>query len=271
MGNRIDERFNVLAEQGKTAFIPYITAGDPTLEQTESIIHALEAAGSDIIEVGVPFSDPIGDGPIIQEAAQRALRHRVSLRDVLAMIRRIRENSDVPVLIFTYFNPLLAYGIDAFAKDAAAAGADGVLCVDLPPDEADEYRAALDANNVRTVFLLAPTTTEKRIALVAKQSTGFVYYVSRLGVTGVQSDLASDLRGAVAKVKQHTHKPVAVGFGISKPEHAREVASYADGVVVGSAIVRMIGELGDVPDLAEKVGAFVHSLSVASKEDSTSA
>jgi tryptophan synthase alpha chain len=265
MGNRIDERFIALAAQEKSAFIPYITAGDPTLAQTESVLHALEQAGSDIIELGVPFSDPIGDGPIIQEAAQRALKHNVSLRDVLAMIKRVREKSEVPILIFTYFNPLLAYGIEDFARDAATAGADGVLCVDLPPDEADEYRAALDENNMRTVFLLAPTTTEERIAVVAKQSSGFVYYVSRLGVTGVQSELQADLNTAVEKVRRHTDKPVVVGFAVSKQEHAIAVDSYADGVVVGSAIVRLIGDLGDVPELAEKVGAFAQSLSEAAK------
>jgi len=263
--NRIDQRFQELNAAGKTAFIPYITAGDPTLAKTEEIVYALEKAGADIIEFGVPFSDPIGDGPVNQEAALRALKHHVTLKDIIALIKKIREKSEVAILIFTYYNPVLAYGIEAFAKDAAAAGADGVLCVDLPPEEADEYKAALDANNLRTVFLLSPTSTEKRIQLIAKQSTGFIYYVSRLGVTGEQADLAADLEQAVANVQKHTDTPVAVGFGISTPDQARKVAGMAQGVVVGSAIVRMIGELGESPETAEKVGAFVKTLVDATK------
>jgi tryptophan synthase alpha chain len=263
--NRIDQRFQELNAAGKTAFIPYITAGDPTLAQTEQIVYALEKAGADIIEFGVPFSDPIGDGPVNQEAALRALKHQVSLRDVIALIKTIREKSQVAILIFTYYNPVLAYGIDAFAKDAAAAGADGVLCVDLPPEEADDYKAALDANDLRTIFLLSPTSTEARIQLIAKQSSGFIYYVSRLGVTGEKADLAADLEQAVANVQKHTDTPVAVGFGISTPEQAKKVAGMARGVIVGSAIVRMIGELGESPETADKVGAFVKTLVDATK------
>ena len=254
--NRIDQRFEDLKAAGKTAFIPYITAGDPTLAQTEKIVYALEEAGADIIEFGVPFSDPIGDGPVNQEAALRALKHNVTLKDVIVLIKKIRAKSEVAILIFTYYNPVLAYGLDAFAKDAAAAGADGVLCVDLPPEEADD---------MRTVFLMSPTSTNQRIELIAKQSTGFIYYVSRLGVTGEQSDLAADLDQAVGNIQKHTDTPVAVGFGISTPEQAKKVASMAQGVVVGSAIVRMIGDLGDSDETAPKVGAFVKSLVDATK------
>lgn len=263
--NRIDQRFQDLKAAGKTAFIPYITAGDPTLAQTEEIVYALEAAGADIIEFGVPFSDPIGDGPVNQEAALRALKHNVTLRDVLALIKRIREKSQVAILIFTYYNPVLAFGLKAFAEAAADAGADGVLCVDLPPEEADEYKAALDEAGLRTVFLMSPTSTDERIQLIAKQSTGFIYYVSRLGVTGEQAALAADLDQAVANIQKHTTTPVAVGFGISTPEQARAVGSMAQGVVVGSAIVRMIGQLGESPETAAKVGAFVKSLVDAAK------
>jgi tryptophan synthase alpha chain len=265
--NRIDQRFQDLKAAGKTAFIPYITAGDPTLAQTEEIVYALEAAGADIIEFGVPFSDPIGDGPVNQEAALRALKHNISLRDVLALIKKIREKSQVAILIFTYYNPVLAFGLKAFAKAAEEAGADGVLCVDLPPEEADEYKVALDAHGLRTVFLMSPTSTDERIKLIAKQSTGFIYYVSRLGVTGEQSALAADLDQAVANIQKHTDTPVAVGFGISTPEQAKAVATMAQGVVVGSAIVRMIGQLGESPDTAAKVGAFVKSLADATKGD----
>ncbi len=265
MENRIDMRFQALKSKGETAFIPYITAGDPTLDQTEAIVYALEEAGADIIELGVPFSDPIGDGRVNQEAAQRALENDVSLRDVMALAARIRKRSQIPLLLFTYFNPVLALGMEVFAAAAAEAGVDGALCVDLPPEEAGEYKAAMDKRGLCTVFLLAPTSSDARIELIAKHSTGFVYYVSRLGVTGEQAELAADLQGAVARVKRHTDAPVAVGFGISKPEHAAEVAGYADGVVVGSAIVRMIGELGDAPETAAKVGAFAATLAAAAK------
>lgn len=263
--NRIDQRFQDLKAAGKTAFIPYITAGDPTLAQTEEIVYALEAAGADIIEFGVPFSDPIGDGPVNQEAALRALKNNVTLRDVLALIKKIREKSKVAILIFTYYNPVLAFGLKAFAEAAADAGADGVLCVDLPPEEADEYKMALDAHGLRTVFLMSPTSTDERIQLIAKQSTGFIYYVSRLGVTGEQAALAADLDKAVANIQKHTTTPVAVGFGISTPEQAKAVATMAQGVVVGSAIVRMIGQLGESPETAAKVGAFVKTLADAAK------
>ncbi|MBI2423262.1 MAG: tryptophan synthase subunit alpha [Candidatus Hydrogenedentes bacterium] len=263
--NRIDARFAALKAEGKTAFIPYITAGDPNLAQTEKLVYALEKAGVDIIEFGVPFSDPVGDGPVNQEAALRALKNHITLKDIFACVARIRTNSPIPIVLFTYFNPVLAYGFVGFARDAAAAGVDGVLCVDLPPEEATEYKAALDEAGVRTVFLMAPTSTDKRIELIARNSTGFIYYVSRLGVTGERDALETDLRSAVARIKQHTDKPVAVGFGISTPAHARDVASMADGVVVGSAIVRMIGQLGDTPDMPEKVAAFTKTLVDAAK------
>ena len=263
--NRIDTRFAQLRERGETAFIPYITAGDPSLSRTEEIVYALEAAGADIVEFGVPFSDPIGDGKVNQEAAQRALAQGVTLRGIFALIKRIRAKSEIPILLFTYYNPVLVYGCEAFAKDAGEAGADGVLCVDLPPEEADEYCTALEANSLRTVFLLAPTSTDERIERIAKQSTGFVYYVSRLGVTGEQSQLSADLSEAVARVKRHTGKPVAVGFGISTPEQAAKVGAMTEGVVVGSAIVRMIGKLGDSDNTAVEVGAFVKSLADAAK------
>ncbi len=263
--NRIEARFELLKTAGKTAFIPYITAGDPTIARTREIVLALEKAGADVIELGIPFSDPVGDGPVIQEAMMRALETGITPGDVLELVKSVREASEVPILLFTYYNPILAVGEAEFARRAAEAGADGVLCVDLPPEEADTHKAALDAHNLCTVFLTAPTSTDARLALVAKQCTGFVYYVSRMGVTGEQAALANDLNTAVSRIKKHSQVPVAVGFGISKPEHAREVASMADGVVVGSAIVRMIGELGDTPEMAGKVGDFVQTLVEATK------
>lgn len=264
--NRIDARFRALKEKKQTAFIPYITAGDPTLARTEEIVLALDAAGADVIELGVPFSDPVGDGPVIQEAAQRALARGATLPSILDSVRRIREQSQVPILLFSYFNPLLAYGLTRFAKDAAAAGVDGVLCVDLPPEEAEEeYKAALDAAALCTIFLVAPTTTDARIETIARCCTGFVYYVSRMGVTGERQSLAADLQEALARIHQHTDKPVAVGFGIATPEQARHVAGMAEGVVVGSAIVRLIASIGDAPELAARVRAFASELADASR------
>jgi len=263
--NRIEERFATLKAAGKTAFIPYITGGDPTLAKSKEIILALEAAGADIIELGVPFSDPVGDGPVIQAASQRALLNHVTTSDILALVKDVRQTSQVPILLFSYFNPILVYGIERLAKDMADAGADGLLCVDLPAEEAEEYKAALAAHGLCTVFLTAPTTSDERLAAVAQQCTGFVYYVSRLGVTGEQSALVTDLAEQVARIKRQTGKPVAVGFGISTPEHAKAVAGMAEGVVVGSAIVRLIGEKGGAADMAEAVRAFVEPLVQAAK------
>ena len=263
--NRIEARFEQLKQRGEAAFIPFITAGDPSLAITKEIILALESAGADIIELGIPFSDPVGDGPVIQEASQRALLNGVTLRDVLNLVRDVRQTSQVPILLFSYFNVLLSYGIERLAADMAEAGADGLLCVDLPPEEATEYKAAFDSHNLCTVFLAAPTTTDARLAAVAKQCTGFVYYVSRLGVTGERTALVEDLEQQVARIKRQTGKPVAVGFGVSTPEHARDVAKIAEGVVVGSAIVRLIGQKAGAPDTAKAVREFVEPMVRAAK------
>lgn len=263
--NRIDARFQQLAQRGQPAFIPFITAGDPTLDATARIVLELEKAGSDIIELGIPFSDPIADGIVNQEAAQRALKNNVSLHDVVALVKSLRAQTQVPLLLFTYFNPVLAYGAESFAKDCKEAGVDGILCVDLPPDEAGEFKQALDAAGIATVFLIAPTSTPDRVELIARNSSGFIYYVSRTGVTGERSSIERNVHDMVSQIKRHTHTPVAVGFGIASPDQAREIGSYADGVIVGSAIVRMIGALGDAPGMPAKVGAFVKSLADAAK------
>lgn len=263
--NRIEQRFADLNAQGVSAFVPYITGGDPSLAQTKAVVLALEAAGADVIELGIPFSDPVGDGPTIQEATQRAIAAGTTPKKMLELVRDIRKESEVPLLLFTYYNPIIAYGTEAFVKEASAAGADGILCVDLPPEEADEYKSILDAEGMCSVFLTAPTTTNERLAIIGKQCTGFVYYISRLGVTGTRTDLVTDLKEAVDRIKTHTQKPVAVGFGISTPAHAAEVATLAEGVVVGSAIVKLIGDTGDVPDLAEQVRAFAKPMADATK------
>lgn len=263
--SNIKKVFTDLKERGEKAFIPFITAGDPTLDITEALVLALEKAGADIVEFGVPFSDPLADGPVNQEAAQRALLNDVSLETILARVKSLRTKTQIPILLFTYYNPVLAYGADKLAQDGKEAGIDGILCVDLPPEEAVDYRKSFHAAGLDTVFLLAPTSTDERVKVIAEASSGFIYYVSRTGVTGEQSSIESSVEPMVEKIKQHTDIPVAVGFGISNPDQAKEIAGYGDAVVVGSAIVRMIGDLGDTPEATEKVGAFVKTLVDATK------
>lgn len=263
--NRIEQRFADLSRDKQPAFIPFITAGDPTLDATRRIVLALAEAGADVVELGVPFSDPLADGVVNQEAAQRALEHEVTLEHILGTVREIRKESEVPIVLFTYYNPVLAYGQEVLARDARDAGVDGILCVDLPPEEAGPYKEAFDGAGLSTIFLIAPTSTDKRIELISRASSGFIYYVSRTGVTGEQESIDETVREMVAKVKSHADLPVCVGFGISNPAQAAEIASSADGVVVGSAIVRMIGRLGDQEDMPRQVGDFVRTLVEASK------
>lgn len=263
--NRIEHCFKTLQSRDEKAFIPFITAGDPNLEITASLVLELEKAGADIIEFGVPFSDPLADGPVNQEAAQRALLNDVCLEDILACVKKLREQTQIPILLFTYYNPVFAYGVEKLALDALDAGVDGILCVDMPVEEATEYMAAFKGHDLATVFLLAPTSTDDRVEIIAKASTGFIYYVSRTGVTGEQSSIEASVQPMVERIKSYTDTPVAIGFGVSNPEQASELAGFGDGVVVGSAIVRMVGELGDTPETASKVGAFVKTLVDASK------
>lgn len=263
--NRISRLFQELAAKKESAFIPFITGGDPSISASEDIVVALEENGADLIEYGAPFSDPSGDGPVIQEASLRALQQGVTLRGILASIERIRKRSQVPLLIFTYYNPILAYGEADFARDVANAGADGVLCVDLPPDDAGVYREAMSANHLSTVFLAAPTSTDERLSLIGEACDTFVYYISRLGVTGERAAISSDLAQSVARVREKTGKPVAVGFGISTPEQARTVSQTAEGVVVGSAIVRLIAQTRNASEAVREAGAFARQLSEAIK------
>jgi tryptophan synthase alpha chain len=227
----------------RPAFIPYLTAGDPDLETSSELLKALARAGADLIELGVPFSDPIADGPVNQRAATRALAAGTSLSAVLELVARCRRELEVPVVLFTYFNPIHACGIARFAEQAAASGVDGVLCVDLPPDEAaTDYLPALRDRGLDTPFLLAPTSGKRRISQVDQASSGFVYYVSRTGVTGTRDELPEDLLRQAKRLRRRLHLPLAVGFGISTPEQARAVGRVADGVVVGSALVRIVEE-----------------------------
>jgi len=238
----------------RAAFIPYLTAGDPDLETTGRLLFALARSGADIIELGVPFSDPIADGPVNQRAATRALASGTTLPAVLELVARVREGLAVPVVLFTYFNPLHARGLDRFAEQAASSGVDGVLCVDLPPEEAAaEYLPALRVYGLDTPFLLAPTSDKKRLAAVDRASTGFVYYVSRTGVTGTRSELPETLLAEAKRVRRKVSHPLAVGFGISTPEQARAVGRVADGVVVGSALVAIVERLARSEELVAKV------------------
>ena len=263
--NRLDNAFSRLREKGQRAFVAYVCAGDPDLERSVDIVLALERAGVDVVELGVPFSDPLADGVVNQMAADRALRAGASTAGVLEMIRRLRQQSQIPLVLFTYLNPVYTYGYQRFHQDAAAAGADGVLVLDLPPDEADENAELRPAPELKHIQLVAPTSSAERIETIAKRAEGFVYYVSRLGVTGAQASVAEGIAEQVARIREATTVPVCVGFGVANPEQAAEVATKADGVVVGSAIVRLIERNGDATDLADQVEAFVKPLVQAVK------
>jgi tryptophan synthase alpha chain len=260
MTGRIEARFTELRKKGRKALITYLTAGDPDLETTAKLIPSLEAAGVDIIEVGVPFSDPTADGPAIQAASQRALMQGTTLEKILAMIATLRRFSGVPIVLFGYYNPILSYGPERFAKDAAASGVDGVLVVDLPPEEADELRCHTDAAGLAFITLVAPTTDPGRARKILRKAAGFVYYISVTGVTGTAAPDPGEIRRDVAKLKGMTKLPVAVGFGISTPEQAAAIAPLADGIVIGSALVRLIGEKREYGDLIEDVFTFADKI-----------
>jgi tryptophan synthase alpha chain len=258
--SRIEAKFKSLNREGRKSFIPYITAGDPSIETTEQIILELERSGADIIELGVPFSDPMADGPVIQRASERALANHVSVGDCLELVRRVRQQSDVPIVLFSYLNPLLSIGLERLGEELRSAGVDGVLATDLVPEEAGEFRAALRSSGIDLIFLVAPTSTDERIKLVAEASSGFVYAVSRTGVTGVRQSLSEAASNLVQRVRRFTELPVAVGFGVSTPEHVAEVWQHADAAVVGSRLVAEIENNASNPALVEKVGALARWL-----------
>ena len=264
MASRIAQLFARLQAEKKQALIAYLTAGDPTPKATPGLVAALERGGADLIELGVPFSDPIADGPVIQRGADRALKAGTTLPRVLEMAVQIRRNSQIPILLFSYLNPMLRYGFAKLAKDAKSAGIDGVLMTDASVEEAESYVGAMRAEGLDTVFLAAPTSTERRLELVAKYSSGFVYLVSRTGVTGEQEALSNSIQPLVDAMRRHTSLPLAVGFGISTHDQYKTVASIADGVVVGSAIVRVIEKYGSDPELEAQLEAFTRSLKYGS-------
>ena len=263
MPNRIDQKFAELRAAGKKALIAYISAGDPNLEATRKLAWGLEKAGVDLLELGVPFSDPLADGVVNQLAAARALAAGTTVHGVLDTVRAIREQSQIPIVLYTYMNPIYRYGFEAFHRDAEAVGVDGLLILDLPPDEDAQNAELSQHTGLKRIRLIAPTTPDKRIAQLTGGASGFIYYVSREGVTGERTEIASSLPERVAAIRATTSLPIAVGFGISNPEHVRQVAQHADAVVVGSAIVKQIGEFGKDPALVDRLVAFVRPLAEA--------
>jgi tryptophan synthase alpha chain len=258
--SRLFDRFQQRRGEGRAALVAYLTAGDPSPDRTADLALALERGGADVIELGVPFSDPIADGPVIQRASERALKAGTRLERVLEIAGEIRARSDVPVILFSYLNPLLRYGFEKLAGEAVRRGVDGVLLTDLSVEEAGEPVEALRKAGLATVFLAAPTSTRERLSKVAGFTTGFVYVVSRAGVTGEQASVASGVRSLVEQLRAYTSLPVAVGFGVSTAEHAREIAAYADGVVVGSAVMRLVEQHASAPDLEARLEEYMRSL-----------
>lgn len=258
--NRIDRVFQKNKKQGKTLFIAYIMAGDPSLELTEKLVPELEKSGVDILELGIPFSDPIADGVVNQEAGMRALEAGTTLKGVLESVKKIREQSEIPIVLFSYLNPILQYNIDLFSKEAAEAGVDGILPLDLPLEESKPFIKPFKQAGIKNIFLVTPTTSVERIQKINTLASGFIYYVSRLGVTGVQNNLVEGLETRLAQIKQLTQIPIAVGFGISEPKHIQQLKGKCEGVVVGSAIVKKFAEKGDGPSLIPTVTEFVQTL-----------
>ena len=262
---RISRRFAELRASGELGIVAYITAGDPSLDATHKFVLALAEAGTDVIELGVPFSDPLADGPTIQRASERALHAGTTLHGVLDLIRRIRQSSQVPLVLFTYFNPVLQMGLEKFAVAAAQAGADGVLVTDLTPEESEDYRRILHAQHLDTVFLAAPTSTDERLQKISACSSGFLYLISRTGVTGAKDTLPDDLPGLLRRVRNFTELPVAVGFGISLPGHVSVLGGLADAAVVGSALVSEIEKAPNIEAAATALRDRVRSLKEAGR------
>jgi tryptophan synthase alpha chain len=258
--SRISRRFAELRRSGEMGLVAYLTAGDPSLEATERFVLALAEAGADVIELGVPFSDPVADGPVIQRASERALRAGTTLAGVLTLVKSLREKTDVPLVLFSYFNPILQMGLEKFGDAAKAAGADGVLITDLTPEEGGEYRTAITSRGLDTIFLAAPTSTDERLAIISKASTGFLYLISRTGVTGTKDQLADELPALARRVRRVTELPIAIGFGISLPGHVSVLGGLADAAVVGSALVEEIERAESVEAAAAALGARVKLL-----------
>jgi tryptophan synthase alpha chain len=258
--SRLGETFSRQRDEGRPGLVTYVTAGDPDLTRTEGILRALDRAGADVVEVGIPFSDPLADGPVIQRATERALVSGTTLLGVLASLQRLRPALRMPIVLFSYANPVMRIGAERFADLARDAGVDGVLILDLPLEEADDFRAMLQARGIDTILLLSPTTSDERLRKAAALGSGFLYAISRLGVTGVRTEIADGAEEMVRRIRRVSDLPVALGFGISTPEHVRQVGQWADAAVVGSALVNVIAEAGASPDLATRVEEYVRWL-----------
>ena len=259
--NRIDQKFQELRDQGTSAFMPYVCAGDPNPELTPKLFHTLEEAGADLIELGVPFSDPIADGPTIQRASERALTHNISLQEILQIATSIRQQTDLPIALMSYYNPIFRMGEAAFCEAAQAAGVDGLIVPDLPPEQAEPLLEIAPRYDLATIFLIAPTSPPERMQLIASVSTGFIYCVSVTGVTGARTTLSDEVAPMIAELRKHTDKPICVGFGISTPEQATQVAQVADGAIVASAIINVYEEnIDDEAKLLTAVKQFASDL-----------
>lgn len=262
--NRIEGLFSEFKKKGDKALIAFITAGDPDINSTKKIVSSLCKGGADIIELGIPFSDPMADGPTIQASSERAIKSGTTIADVLTLVKEIRkERNSVPIVLFGYYNPIFVYGLKRFAKDAKTSGADGVLIVDLPPEESGELKKELEKEGIDLIYLLTPTSDEKRIRLVAGKASGFIYYVSVAGVTGARRELSKTIAASIRKIRRFTELPIGVGFGISTPAQARSVSKFSDAAVVGSAIVNIIAETGGSKALPQKVESFARGLKKA--------
>ncbi|MBI1976004.1 MAG: tryptophan synthase subunit alpha [Candidatus Omnitrophica bacterium] len=255
----ISRVFRQTEKEKRTALVPFITAGDPSLSTTEALTLTLARSGADMVELGVPFSDPLADGPIIQGASERSLRKGTTLEKILLCVKKIRRRSDIPVVLMSYYNPIFKMGLDSFSKRCGQAGVDGVIIPDLPPEEAGNWIGTARRAGLATIFLVAPTSTEERIKKIARLSRGFVYYVSLTGVTGVRKDLQQDVRQKLNLIRRLAKLPICVGFGVSKPEHVRQLAKWAGGVIVGSALVNLI-ERSHPGNLHKNVRRFIQSL-----------
>ena len=268
--DRIERKFESLKKKGEKGLITYVTAGDPGLDRTGEIIMTLDQAGADILELGIPFSDPTADGPVIQAASRRSLKSGTTLGAVLGLVSEVRKNSEIPIVLFGYYNPIHAYGAERFAREASLAGVDGVLVVDLPFEEARELRRFTDRESIPFITLIAPTTGEERAGRMAKEASGFLYYISVTGVTGTKRPSVLSIEQDVLRLKGVSPVPVAVGFGITTPEQAAEIGAFADGVVVGSALVDLIHQRGDEPGGTGKIFDFVSGLKEALRQEARS-
>ena len=257
---RIGKKFESLGAKNEKALIVYLTAGDPSLDVTKNLILGLEAAGVDIIEIGVPFSDPTADGPVIQAASQRALKTGTTLQGVLDLVAEIRRTSEIPILLFGYFNPIFSYGVERFAESAHKAGVDGVLVVDRPPEEAQELRIYTDVASLDFISLIAPTSGKDRLKTILKTATGFLYYISITGVTGTVAPKIDDIAREIAKIRKLTKMPIAVGFGISNAAQAKEIGALADGIVIGSAVIKLIDKNRDNDNLVKIVSDYTREI-----------